>query len=160
MITELHSKVEELITLVIEEGEKSSTISSTMRLISAMLRRLVCDSQSPPIYLHFNNFLTPYLLAVQQLISETRRVVSVSNHEQETLFSSVFELRSIDQSKTQMLQPISTLKQGNFAHSHLYEQYLKYTLKYIGRGSSKSTGQSLRSLVLDHFVRREVARRL
>lgn len=58
-MTELNSNVERLSVLLAEGDAKGA--QGVIGLLQAMLRRLVLDSQSPPIFLHFNNFLTPYL---------------------------------------------------------------------------------------------------
>ena len=70
-----------------------------------------------------------------------------------SLYLAVFELRALDPLAKQSIGPLTHLKEAD-SSGRLYESYLKYSLKFVERD------KAMKSLVLDHFVRREVARRL
>jgi len=93
-MTELNSNVERLSVLLAEDDAKGA--QGVIGLLQAMLRRLVLDSQSPPIFLHFNNFLTPYLQAVQALVSETRR--SIAKPRDDSISRAIFGMRALNAS--------------------------------------------------------------
>lgn len=151
-LNDLHGVLVDITQALMTESKSEKSLVDLIQMAQSMLVRGACDMQ-PPFFLHLNHFLTPYLYAVHTLVQQVKHMhVSVTDKGDGGLYQVLIERRG-NHTDREVLRKLS--KKG--ISQQALELYMKELIKY---SPISSTTVQVKSLVLEHFVRREVARRM
>lgn len=106
----------------------------------------------PPFFLHFNHYLAPYLHAVHTLVTALTHLIEYGIYDS-SLFTLLLD-RRLPTNSAYVHHALRTLC-SKAEYKPVFELYLKELVKF-----TPSQSQLVKSTVLEHFVRREVARRM
>jgi hypothetical protein len=143
-VQEIRSKVEE-----IEGSNDRENVKQSVKVLQAILNRAFDQ-----YYLHFNHLLYPLFSVLHVFLTTLSSIVTPTNDSLNLLVSHILCGKHNSTSDT------IALLRSNPLNNKLLELYLSYNLVINNHSKSQTNNKYLPTTVLDHFLHREVAKKL